>query len=458
MKDTNKTTLSPLLTLQEAAAQLGVPVEVLLQWNENHILTPRISRTGQIGYTPEQIAQFIAIRDSLQSTSLPSFQAGPIQKQHQPYQQPHNEHLLPLRSYFLATATAGVVLVVVLILQQTKVASLQHLAQQVQNSQAQSQTKQSSAPIDQTISLNKTNKLTDPAASDHLHTEDQGVFARNIFVSPTPIELPAQQPTTITRAKRVLASSSSAESQPVQAKHTLPSPIASVEAVIDDTSTLAEKTAAPCPSCESNGSADNALALGKAPDTTNALTSALGESTLTNSYSQQKLSTVTSQAVLIIFGSVGLLFLLGLRQRRRHSLQLAPAFAGSQTTAGEKILEINQKMDGMVVLTFKGKDYKISKPELDSDSDRFIERLMGLMKPGMQELEYESINDVLHLTTPLSRIVTRLGFVGIKRDLFFPRTSKHRVLFRKYITTDDLSAMNMTIAQLQDSLALPQQG
>lgn len=473
MKDTNKTAPATLLTLQEAAKMLGVPVEVLLQWNDNHILTPRITRTGQIGYTQEQITQFLAIRSSLQNAQQP-FQTAttPYQPQlkqqtptvpvHAPidYSAQNHRHVPEVqeaatspRSFVLVVLSAGVLFAVVFASQQANLASLAHRSEQkLQSSQAQA--KQSDAQLKQAISLNKTNKLAENADSDHLHTEDQGVFAKNIFVTPTP----TLSPTPVTQTRRALASSSSAESKSVQAKHPLSSPIASVEAVIDDTSTLAEKTTAPCPSCDETQSPDTALKLGKAPDTTNLLTTALGESPVTNSYPQQKLSTVTSQAVFFVFGSLGLLLLLAERQRRRHLLHVAPAMVGHHEAVSEKILEINQKMDGTVVLTFKGKDYKVSKPELDSDSDRFIERLMQLMQPGMQELEYESINDVLHLTTPLSRIVTRLGFVGVKRDLFFPRTSKHRVLFRKYITTNDLVAMNMTIAQLQKALDLPTQG
>jgi hypothetical protein len=115
----------------------------------------------------------------------------------------------------------------------------------------------------------------------------------------------------------------------------------------------------------------------------------------------------------------------------------------------KKVLEVDQKTDGTVVLYFQGKEYKICKPELDSESDQFIERLMGLVRPGVKEIDYDTFNDdEIRLSAPLSKLVTRLGFVGIKRDLFFPRTSKNRVLFRRYVTEQDLISMNLTTAQI----------
>ncbi len=115
----------------------------------------------------------------------------------------------------------------------------------------------------------------------------------------------------------------------------------------------------------------------------------------------------------------------------------------------QKILEVNQKTDGTVVLCFSGQEYKISKPELDSESDQFIERLMGLVTPGAKEIDYDVLKDAeIRLSAPLSKLVTRLGFIGIKRDLFFPRTSKNRVLFRRYLTQKDLASMNLNISQI----------
>ena len=78
---------------------------------------------------------------------------------------------------------------------------------------------------------------------------------------------------------------------------------------------------------------------------------------------------------------------------------------------------------------------------------------MQLTNSGEKEIEYDALSDLeLSTNTPLSKIVTRLGFVGLKRDLFFPRTSKSRVHFRKYLTLDDLFSMNLTIEDLSDRI------
>ena len=78
---------------------------------------------------------------------------------------------------------------------------------------------------------------------------------------------------------------------------------------------------------------------------------------------------------------------------------------------------------------------------------------MEMTKPDVKEIDYVALNDEkIELTTPLSRLVTRLGFVGVKRDLFFPRTSKDRVFFRKYVTSQDLEDMDLTTDQILEDL------
>lgn len=109
----------------------------------------------------------------------------------------------------------------------------------------------------------------------------------------------------------------------------------------------------------------------------------------------------------------------------------------------EKVFELDQKTDGTVVVTYQNMQYKISKPELNSETDQLIQRLLELINED-KEIKYDIIKDErLNLNTPLSKVVTRLGFVGIKRDLFFPRTSKNKVIFRKYVTKNDLALMNI---------------
>jgi hypothetical protein len=124
---------------------------------------------------------------------------------------------------------------------------------------------------------------------------------------------------------------------------------------------------------------------------------------------------------------------------------------GAPVVEGEdqKIVELNQKTDGAIVLNFQGQEYKISKPELDSESDQFIDKLLKLVTPGSKEIEYDASKDEdANLKAPLSKLVTRLGFTGIIRDIFFPRTTKNMVLFRKFATLHDLTSMNINIDQL----------
>jgi hypothetical protein len=74
---------------------------------------------------------------------------------------------------------------------------------------------------------------------------------------------------------------------------------------------------------------------------------------------------------------------------------------------------------------------------------------MGMVASGVKEIDYDTFKDEeIRFSAPLSKLVTRLGFVGIKRDLFFPRTSKNRVLFRRYLTEEDLISMNLTTEQI----------
>jgi len=55
------------LTLRESAEILGVTSETLLQWNENNILKASITSNGEIGYSKNQIDQFLQIKNQQQS-------------------------------------------------------------------------------------------------------------------------------------------------------------------------------------------------------------------------------------------------------------------------------------------------------------------------------------------------------------------------------------------------------
>src|SRR6266480_243436 len=67
MNTAQQNNLQNLLTLKQAAEKLQVPVETLLLWNQNNILKPTITPDGQVGYAPEQINQFLTIRQLIQT-------------------------------------------------------------------------------------------------------------------------------------------------------------------------------------------------------------------------------------------------------------------------------------------------------------------------------------------------------------------------------------------------------
>src|SRR5882757_7688286 len=60
-----------LFTIQEAAKKLAVSVDVLLEWNEAHILKPTITPTGEIGYTEDQLNKFLQIQGTLLNQTKP---------------------------------------------------------------------------------------------------------------------------------------------------------------------------------------------------------------------------------------------------------------------------------------------------------------------------------------------------------------------------------------------------
>lgn len=150
--------------------------------------------------------------------------------------------------------------------------------------------------------------------------------------------------------------------------------------------------------------------------------------------------------LLLVIGALGLLISpLFLRKQASYTAEdPKDGLSGEQ-----KIIEISQKTDGTIVLCYHDQEFKVSKPELDSESDQLIDRLMTLTGPEGKVIDYEAVGDSeVRLTAPLSQLVTRLGFVGIKRDLFFPRTSKNRVLFRRFVTRKDLDSMNLNADKL----------
>src|SRR5512135_405224 len=63
--------------LKQASQILKVSVETLLEWNNNNILKPIITKEGEVGYKRDQLDKFL----SIQKTSLNVNEAAPVIKQ-----------------------------------------------------------------------------------------------------------------------------------------------------------------------------------------------------------------------------------------------------------------------------------------------------------------------------------------------------------------------------------------
>jgi hypothetical protein len=343
-----------LFNLKETAERLGVSIETLILWNENNILKPTITRTGEVGYRDEQINQFLAI------------QQQPLKKA--------EINVKPVYRSFYANSF----LVFVLSCSAT-VFSLTAVLKSLPNEKG-----------GQEVISSARTSLLDPSGS-------------------TFISLPAQ------------------------------------------TNNISESTKV-IPQLSNNFYSDTAYF---APNKDTPNTGVLAAATTANGSMPVSVSTkqnVDLNLILVISAMGLLVFPFVFKKQPVYSANLDYGF--DKQTISSPIVEVNQKTDGSVVLCFQGQEYKVSKPELDSESDQFIERLMGLAGPGVKEIDYDAVTDgEIKLSAPLSKIVTRLGFVGIKRDLFFPRTSKNRVLFRRYLTQDDLSSMNLSPEQIKNEFA-----
>lgn len=450
-----------MLTLQEAAKKLGVPVETLLVWNEYNILKPTITPTGTVGYTEAQIAQFLRIQQAFQAPqqspqqtleSLSSSFASPT-----PLPQDFGELLenpstpdsqIPLthttKFPFILFSTLSFVLVLIVI-----GVFIQHgYLQSLLGSYEKSYEAKSSSTPSQTSGL----KLNDSLAiaertqqksdGDLNKNESDSMFAQKPTSAPTTSKSPTPTPISNQQNKSLIATVAGVMKSLLDKKTT--------------TTVKNEPTVSNVLTFASIATARTKTSMQNSPfDTKGNLTGNIGKGDvlamdvsgidITNpSRSFDPINTnLRNQLILVIIGGLGMVvFLL-----RKPRPDLAPAPV-QNIVSSERLFELDQKMDGTVVLYYQGKAYKISKPELHSDSDQFIERLMTLYQPGSKEMEYDTSTDTLKLTAPLSRLVTRLGFVGVKRDLFFPRTAKHSVLFRKYITRDDLTAMNISVDQI----------
>src|SRR5581483_3160648 len=72
MKSDHPDNSQKLLSLKQAAKKLGVSVEILIDWNKHDILKPSITPDGEIGYTENQIDQFLLIQQKNLASETPA--------------------------------------------------------------------------------------------------------------------------------------------------------------------------------------------------------------------------------------------------------------------------------------------------------------------------------------------------------------------------------------------------
>lgn len=484
-----------LFNLNETSQRLNVSAEILLRWNEYNILKPTITLEGTIGYTEEQINQFLTIRQLVQedntgrentdnvlqsegfkgnsevnelfskntfhaeegliqahsSDNYTESEMGTSALQQEDFSnlEKTKRSFLPLVSYFavlfLVSASA------VFVLQGGfKLANEQsgQSYQKVLGTQTSELKSSGATALSMPVQLRK-----DSIIDNNLYEVGESVLKEKLSASNV---LYPKSPRSIDVSNSV----DLAKAVPMQGL-TYSTFLKQNSNSFDLTGDASSPT--PYASRTTDKAADNNLVFdeqGKIKgEVKNPLATTLGGIGVVSGTDslKQSGSAPMNGIILLTIGILSFILVFPKRfayvNKNQQITQIGPV--NLFDTASKKIIEVDQKTDGTIVLYFHGKEYKISKPELYSESDQFIERLMELVKPGIKEIEYVSLNDEkVEINTPLSRLVTRLGFVGIKRELFFPRTSKDRVLFRRYLTMQDLTDMNLTTNQISSDLTV----
>lgn len=393
------------LSLKDAAQMLAVSKETLIEWNDSNILKPTVTQDGQVVYPQSQIEKFLAIY-RLSQNNQSTLQAKPSgfvveTEKHLSYPTANTNESSLSKGYYeteskrLRIIAASSAFAVVLTF--VTVTFITHKNTSVNfDSETSRSANVSNETINNLDSLQENNEKSAVAAFVSIPEDNRHSVTEEYLVQPSPVG--------------------------------------------DQFGTVPLSASA---SRANVGTEDQSLAIN-----------------LTAMESSQKkglLSQGFSFNILIAFLALGMLS-LAFALRRQFAFQTNIANFTTPSTPGmsnspypRKVLEVNQKTDGAVVVSFQGREFKISKPELSSESDQFIERLITRTGVDEKEINYDILDDSdFKLKTPLSRLVTRLGFVGLKRELFFPRTSKNMVLFRKYLTSEDLSSMGITLEQISD--------
>ncbi len=475
------------LKLSEAAEILKVSVNTLLEWNDNNILKPTINKSGEVGYKKEQINKFLTIQKLSQINQIISSEALdfvlPQQEKNYLSEKIESEdsqnkyskqikvsnpgkksnftnifsigykrYLPEIISSFSITA----ILFAIIFYQQNSLKSLQF-----QGGLSEQKIDSTGAVLSLNISdKNHTESITPrlqvPANDNSSLYDLKGTLTLNSEKKST-----VPQPdfdSGFSPSQQDNATSISMLSENTKANIPNDDDLAAINKSYSEISNFASR--ANCPSCsENNDNAvldDNGNIKGKSSET-DFLASAFGASLIQN---EKAFKQVVDPLLFLTFLTLGIgsLFIITKTQSAYQGVKINPSYEILNSnllddTKNQAVIELNQRTDGAVVLNFQGREYKISKPELNSETDQFIERLLSLSKGGVKEINYDSAKDEeIKINAPLSKLVTRLGFVGIKRDLFFPRTSKNNILFRRYLTSQDLTSMGLTTDRISSEL------
>lgn len=451
MNTAHQSTNETLLSLKEASQRLNVSIDTLILWNQHNILKPTITKEGVVGYTEHQLTQFVIMRNLMLENATPA----PVTPQHPQQQEtlsyenkPHvtinEQHKTHGKKYFSSQIIASVAIIVVII----AIATFPKPSDLAITSSGQDQRVNEHVLSANTSRLPLKEKMSSllPIQLQQERSQKKSVQDEGARISEAKIIAPALYASTLALEEQseYIATASVQEE---------PSGIAGI-----DENEFADTYA----SQVNNQTTDENAAIDENGNIRGTATAATVESIATSidqliksDAFKQANTQATNQLLLLSLGAAFALLFAFQRQlafipQTRRPLD---SYYPQTTLPSQKALELDQKTDGTVVFYFKGKEYKVSKPEMNSESDQFIEKLMMLTGAAKKELEYDIFaSDAIRFTTPLSRLVTRLGFVGIKRDLFFPRTSKTSVFFRRYLTDSDLIAMNVTPEQITQEL------
>lgn len=459
MDSARPTVFGELFTLKQTAEILAVSVDTLIEWNDNNILKPTITQNGDVVYKKEQIEKFLEIQKLIQNPAQESGLIIESGRQSDPtlkINSPVNEKLyrtninqidattktknasdLHKKSYpivFLSSLSViAVFSAAVFFVQQDKSNSQQNPNLSILQKEAVKLDVRPNQQINH-LDISETTASTTNLPTGNVETTNNKPSALSYILQDN---------------------STAPETDNDKQISIVPQPKINdgmdISADPNNNGTNMNINVMNSPASRSNSNGTNL----HMPTNLLAADSGITDIIPTNNPTGYSVLPIA----LLGFFSLGLLTLYKVTRKQFAYSLLSTSINGTispgltDNPQEQKVIEVDQKTDGTVILSFQGEEHKISKPELGSESDQFIERLLKHTLNNAKEINYDvSEDDLIKLNAPLSKLVTRLGFVGIKRDLFFPRTSKGSVFFRKYLTENDLVSMNLTADQILSEL------